>query len=99
MVGNRDDVTNWTNTAPSATWVIVRQNIHTIPTPATGVASVASARPVTIGNQLIGRPALFPGGKWLAFDSNAEGNQEIFVMPSGGGEARRVTRNSGDDYR
>ena len=79
--------------------MIVRQNIYAIPIPATGVASVANARPVTIGNQLIERLALSRDGKWLAFDSNAEGNQEIFVMPSGGGEARRVTRNSGDDYR
>ncbi|MBA2290898.1 MAG: PD40 domain-containing protein [Gemmatimonadales bacterium] len=180
MVGNRDYVTNWTNVAPSAIWVIVlgkppvrvtddkslnaspawlpdgtllyisnkdgardiwavsldrdgaprdatrkrlttgldaysisiaddgrtlaydrmivRQNIYAIPIPASGVASVANARPVTTGNQLIERLALSPDGKWLAFDSNVEGNQEIFVLPSGGGEARRVTRNSGDDF-
>ncbi len=77
---------------------IVRQNIYAIPIPATGGISVAEARPVTTGNQVIERVSLSRDGKWLTFDSNAEGNQQIFVMPSSGGEARRVTRNAGDDF-
>jgi TolB protein len=78
--------------------MIVRQNIYAVPIPASGLAPVANAHPVTTGNQVVERFALSRDGKWLAFDSNIEGNQEIFVMPAGGGEARRVTRNTGDDF-
>jgi len=78
--------------------MIVRQNIYAISIPASGVASVADARPVTSGNQVIENFGLSRDGKWLVFDSNIEGNQEIFVMPAGGGEPRRVTRNTGDDF-
>ena len=78
--------------------MIVRQNIYAMPIPANGIASVADARPVTSGNQVIENFAVSRDGKWLAFDSNIEGNQEIFVMPAAGGEPRRLTRNTGDDF-
>ncbi len=78
--------------------MIVRQNVYAIPIPPRGVASVRDARSITSGNQQVERIALSRDGKWLAFDSNTEGTQEIFVMPAAGGEARRVTRNSVDDF-
>ena len=78
--------------------MIVRQNIYAIPIPSRGAVSVRDARAVTTGNQQVERIALSRDGKWLAFDSNAEGNQEIFVMPAAGGDARRITRNSADDF-
>ena len=76
----------------------VRQNIYAIAIPASGVASVRDARPVTTGNQMVESFVLSRDGKWLAFDSNIAGNQEIFMMPAGGGEARRVTRNAGGNF-
>lgn len=39
-----------------------------------------------------------PDGEWVAFDSNIYGNQDIFIMPATGGEARRLTTNSSDDF-
>jgi tricorn protease len=36
-------------------------------------------------------PRLSPDGEWLAFVSTDEGNPEVFVMPAGGGQPRRVT--------
>jgi eukaryotic-like serine/threonine-protein kinase len=76
----------------------VRQNIYAMPIPSGGVASVAAARPITTGNQIVERFAVSRDGKLLAFDSNLEGNQQIFVMPAAGGEPRRVTRNAADDF-
>jgi Tol biopolymer transport system component len=37
-------------------------------------------------------PAVSADGRTLAFVSTRDGNQEIYLMPIGGGEARRVTR-------
>jgi serine/threonine-protein kinase len=77
---------------------VVRRNIYTIPIPRAGSVSLRTARPLTTGNQTIENPDLSADGKWLLFDSNLEeGNQDIFVMPATGGEARRVTRNPGND--
>jgi Tol biopolymer transport system component/tRNA A-37 threonylcarbamoyl transferase component Bud32 len=75
-----------------------RQNIYAIPAPASGSVSVRDARPVTTANQIIESLSISTDGQWLTFDSNMEGNQDIFVMPVAGGEPRRVTRDPGDDF-
>ena len=36
-------------------------------------------------------------GKWIYFSSTRSGREEIWKMPSSGGEAVQITRNSGDD--
>ena len=38
-------------------------------------------------------------GKWLYFSSTRSGREEIWKMPSNGGEAVQITRNSGDTPR
>ena len=38
-----------------------------------------------------------PDGKWIAFSSDRNGNQDIFLMPSGGGAAKQLTSHSSDD--
>ena len=40
----------------------------------------------------------YADGRWLAFDSNLDGRQDIYVMPAAGGEPQRVTRDPGDDF-
>ena len=37
-------------------------------------------------------------GQWLAYDSDLEGNQDIYLMPLDGGEPQRLTADSADDY-
>jgi len=42
-------------------------------------------------------PKVSPDGKWLAFSSNQFGNNDVFIMPLGGGEVKQLTfHESGD---
>ncbi|MCB0773151.1 MAG: PD40 domain-containing protein, partial [Flavobacteriales bacterium] len=36
-------------------------------------------------------------GQWIAFASDRHGNDDVYVMPSGGGTAQRLTWSSADD--
>ena len=36
-------------------------------------------------------PTWSPDGKWLAFESNRDGDFQIYVIPTDGGEARKLT--------
>ncbi|UCF20288.1 MAG: PD40 domain-containing protein [Gemmatimonadota bacterium] len=76
----------------------VRQNIWEIALPDTGSVSISDAMPVTVGNQVIENHAVSRDGRWLAFDSNREGNQDIYLMPAEGGQPRRLTRDPASDY-
>ena len=42
-------------------------------------------------------PSFSPDGKLIAFDSNRDGNNEIYVMQADGGNARRITFSPGSD--
>jgi serine/threonine-protein kinase len=46
--------------------------------------SLKEARPITSGSQVIEGFSVSPDGKWLAFDSNRNGTQDIWRMPLGG---------------
>ena len=75
-----------------------RTNIVEIPIPSSGSASITAARPVTSGNQTVENHGISFDNRWLAYDSNLEGNQDIYLMPTDGGEARRITTHPGDDF-
>jgi len=75
-----------------------RQNLWEIAIPETGSVSMSQARPVTVDNQIIENHGLSPDGRWLAFDSDLAGNQDIYLMPAEGGEPTRVTHDPGDDF-
>ena len=53
---------------------------------------------VTTGNQTIEAATVSPDGQWLAYDSNLNGNQDIYKIPIGGGEAQQLTRNGADNF-
>jgi TolB protein len=75
-----------------------RQNIWSLPMPTSGRAPLADARAVTTGNQTIEAMAISPDGQWLVFDSDLQGNQDIYKIRVSGGEQVRLTRDPANDF-
>lgn len=73
-------------------------NIWSIKIPEEKAISISEAIPITTGNQAIEGISVSPDGKWLAFDSNRSGNQDIYKMPVGGGELEKLTTHPSDDF-
>ena len=61
-------------------------------------ARLANATRITSGQQTIEGMDLSRDGKWLAFDANRTGQQDIYVVPSSGGEAEKVIGTPADDF-
>ncbi|MEZ4413257.1 MAG: protein kinase [Gemmatimonadales bacterium] len=64
---------------------------------ATGSVSASSAVPITRGNQTSEVLRLSPDGKWLVYDSDLNGNGDLFIVPSDGGTPRQLTDDPADD--
>jgi len=47
----------------------------------------------------VGSPRWSPDGKWIVFDSRASGNADIYLVPSGGGEVRKMTQAPTEEAR
>jgi Tol biopolymer transport system component len=70
-------------------------------------AEGGEARPITtdpasdsVGGQSCSSVGAWnPDGREIVFNSTRSGNWDIWAIPSGGGEARRLTRDRGADYR
>ena len=73
-------------------------NVWTTTGAASSTANAFAAKPVTTGNQTVEYGSVSPDGKWLVYDSNVSGNQEIFRMPLAGGDPEQLTRNGFDDF-
>jgi len=73
-------------------------NIWAIPIPASGTVTEAQARQITAGTQHIEGVAVSRDGQWLAFDSDRQGNPDIYRMPIGGGEPQQVTTDPSFDF-
>ena len=43
------------------------------------------------------RPRVSPDGKWLAFSSNEQGNNNVYVVPTVGGPIQQLTRHDASD--
>jgi dipeptidyl aminopeptidase/acylaminoacyl peptidase len=54
-------------------------------------ADGSDAHPLTTGAKQSRHPTWSPDGKWIAFESNREGEFQIFAIRSDGGEARKWT--------
>lgn len=72
-------------------------NAWSAPIPS-GPFANAQFHQITSGNQTIEALAVSPDGQWLAYDSNINGNQDIFKMPIGGGDAQQLTHNGVDNF-
>jgi len=75
-------------------------NIWSLPLPKAGeeAVSIAGAEPFTTGSQVIESLDVSRDGRFLVFDSNRRGNQDIWVMPIEGGEPVQITRDPADDF-
>ena len=72
-------------------------NIWSHPIPATPVED-PKFRQITFGNQTIETGTISPDGQWLLYDSNLNGNQDIFKMRLAGGDPQQLTHNDVDDF-
>ena len=64
---------------------------------ATGSVNARSAVPITRGNQASEVLRLSPDGKWLLYDSDLNGNGDLFIVSSDGGTPRQLTDDPADD--
>ncbi|HEY3012614.1 MAG TPA: BTAD domain-containing putative transcriptional regulator [Gemmatimonadales bacterium] len=73
-------------------------NIWMLTLPVRGLGSLANARALTEGTQTIEGVTLSPDRRWLAFDSDRGGNQDLYKMPVEGGEAVQLTHSPEADF-
>ena len=73
-------------------------NIWSVTGGVDGRRPTAEATPVTRGAQSVEGLALSADGRWLAFDSDRNGNHHIFTVPSDGGDAKQMTSATLDEF-
>lgn len=75
-----------------------RANAHSLPAAPDDVQTLVAARAETRGNQIIEVVRVSPDGRWLVYDSNAQGNSDIFRQPIGGGRPERLTDDPREEF-
>ena len=78
--------------------LLLRSNLWSAPVTRGGATPAAAARQVTAGGQVIESVDVSPDGAWLVYDSNRNGNQDIFSLPVAGGDPVQLTRDPADDF-
>jgi serine/threonine-protein kinase len=73
-------------------------NVSAVEIPAKGSTSIATAERVTTGNQIVEDMDVLPGGGWIVFDSNQDGNQDIYLQSLKSGRPTQITQDSTDDF-
>jgi Tol biopolymer transport system component len=59
---------------------------------------LSDATRVTSGQQTVEGLDLSPDGRWLVFDANRSGQQDIYIVPTTGGDAERVVSTAQDKF-
>jgi Tol biopolymer transport system component/tRNA A-37 threonylcarbamoyl transferase component Bud32 len=75
-----------------------RTSAWSIPVPTRPGATSNGATQITNANEYIEQLGPSQDGKWLYYDSDLTGNDDIFRIPIGGGEAERLTTDPADDF-
>ncbi|TDI99247.1 MAG: serine/threonine-protein kinase, partial [Caldithrix sp.] len=78
--------------------LIERSSIWSMPIEPDRLLGLEDAQVVSSENQLIEVVAVSPDGAWLAFDSNRNGNVDIWMMRKDGSELRPVTTDKAHDW-
>ena len=73
-------------------------NIWAIPIPAAGTVHEREAKQITTGTQHIEGVSVSRDGQWLAFDSDRQGNPDIYRIPVAGGEVQQITTDPSFDF-
>jgi eukaryotic-like serine/threonine-protein kinase len=73
-------------------------NVWSLPIPDRGAVSIKAAEPVTTGAQVVEDLDVLPGGGWLLFDSNLNGNQDLFIQSLGSGRPTQISQESYDEF-
>ena len=74
-------------------------NVWAVPIPSGAPIGTTGATPVTTGSQTVEAMEVSPDGKWLAFDADGGGSQDIYRLPLGGGDIERIVESPTDDHR
>ncbi len=78
--------------------IIDRSNICSIPIVKNRPFSLDKVTPITAENHFIELLTISPDGKWIAFDSNRSGNQDIWIMRKDGSDLQQFTTNPAHDW-
>ena len=73
-------------------------NVYSMPVPTGKPVSVREAEPVTRGTQVIEGIEVSRDGRWLAFDSDLRGNQDIYRLRLPDGEPERLTDDDAEEF-
>ncbi len=77
---------------------VQRANVWSIPIPTRTPVSVRDARQVTFGAEKIEKLAVSWDGRWLAYDSDRDGQANIWKMPLPSGRLEQVTHGPNNKF-
>jgi Tol biopolymer transport system component len=78
--------------------LVLKGNLASLPIPRSETVSSVTAHHLTEGIQNIEGFDVTRNGKWIVYDSNRSGNQQIFKMPLAGGPEQQLTHNAQDNF-
>jgi serine/threonine-protein kinase len=73
-------------------------NVFAVPLSERQPVTISRARQVTVGNQLVEGSDVSPDLQWLAYDTDRNGNQDVYKVRLAGGEPEQLTNDPSDDF-